>query len=135
MQNMLATAVIASALCVGCGDEGAMAGAEPAEGASALLLGKSGNTSLSGTATFSGGPGTVQLTVSINGAPAGTHGVHIHEKGDCSAPDAMSAGGHWNPAMVMHAAPGATAHLGDLGNVTIGADGKGTLTASQVCVR
>lgn len=131
MRNRLATALIAGALCAGCGDEGSMSGPEGGEGASAVLLGKSGNTSLSGTATFSGGPGNVQLTVTVSGAPAGMLGLHIHEKGDCSAPDAMSAGGHWNPAMVMHAAPGANAHLGDLGNITIGADGKGTLTASN----
>ena len=26
------------------------------------------------------------------------HGFHVHEKGDCSAPDAASAGAHFNPA-------------------------------------
>ena len=32
------------------------------------------------------------------------HGLHIHDKGDCSAPDAMSAGGHFNPGKAPWAA-------------------------------
>jgi Cu-Zn family superoxide dismutase len=60
------------------------------------------------------------------------HGVHIHETGDCSAPDAMSAGGHWNPMMAhMHGMPSATSHIGDLGNMTVAADGTGTLTVTK----
>ena len=70
----------------------------------------------------------VQVVVNVTGAPPGMHGLHIHETGDCSAPDAMSAGGHWNPTMHMHAAPGASAHLGDLGNITVADNGTGTLT-------
>jgi len=52
----------------------------------------------------------------------------VHEKGDCSAPDGASAGGHFNPAGNPHALPtGNPRHLGDLGNITISPDGKGTL--------
>jgi Cu-Zn family superoxide dismutase len=131
MRNMIAMAAFAAALSAGCGDEGSVSSADKAESASALVLAKAGNTTLAGMATFVGEAGKVQLTLNVTGAPAGVHGVHIHEKGDWSAPDAMSAGAHWNPAMTMHAAPGASAHLGDLGNMTIGADGKGTLTATN----
>lgn len=99
--------------------------------ASAMIAPKSGNTMLAGTATFSGAPGAISVTVSVTGAPPGDHGVHLHETGDCSAPDAMSAGGHWNPAMHMHGKPGPTSHIGDLGNITVGADGKGTLTLTN----
>jgi superoxide dismutase, Cu-Zn family len=99
--------------------------------AEAALMPKSGNTTLAGTAKFSGELGKVQATVSITGAPPGMHGLHIHETGDCSAPDAMSAGGHWNPTMQMHAAPGAPAHLGDLGNIAVSDAGSGTLTFSN----
>ncbi len=53
----------------------------------------------------------------------GVHGLHVHEKGDCSAPDALSAGGHYNPAGQPHGGPDGPHHLGDLGNVTAGADG------------
>lgn len=101
--------------------------------ASATIAPKSGNTTLAGTASFSGTPGAISITVSVTGAPPGEHGVHLHETGDCSAADAMSAGGHWNPAMAnMHGMPDATAHhIGDLGNLTVAADGTGTLTRTN----
>ncbi|HVZ34010.1 MAG TPA: superoxide dismutase family protein, partial [Polyangiaceae bacterium] len=55
-------------------------------------------------------------------------GIHVHEKGDCSAADGSSAGGHFNPAGAPHALPAnAPHHLGDWGNINVGADGKGTL--------
>jgi Cu-Zn family superoxide dismutase len=97
----------------------------------ATLAPKKGNTTLGGTAVFSGAKGSVSVKVDLTGAPAGMHGLHIHETGDCSAEDATSAGGHWNPGMQMHGAPGATSHLGDLGNITVAADGTGTLTATN----
>ena len=57
-------------------------------------------------------------------APNSIHGFHIHEKGDCSAADASSAGGHFNPAGVAHGSPEASPHhAGDLDNIT--ADAKG----------
>lgn len=70
----------------------------------------------------------VELTVENGGAP-GPHGAHFHEKGDCSAPDAKSAGDHFNPEKHEHALPAKDKrHLGDMGNIEIGKDGKGTLT-------
>ena len=69
-----------------------------------------------------------KVEVWIENATPGTHGLHIHEKGDCSAPDATSAGGHFNAAGNPHAGPtDAAHHNGDLGNIEIGADGKGHL--------
>ena len=54
----------------------------------------------------------------------GTHGFHIHEKGDCSAADFTSAGGHFNPTAQPHgrASQGAH-HLGDQDNLTANANG------------
>lgn len=73
--------------------------------------------------------GKTRVVVTISGATPGMHGLHIHEKGDCSAPDATSAGGHFNAAGNPHAAPtDAKRHNGDLGNIKIGSDGKGKLT-------
>jgi Cu-Zn family superoxide dismutase len=66
--------------------------------------------------------------VDIQKAPPGTHGLHLHEKGDCSAADATSAGGHFNPTSMPHAGPmDAQHHAGDLGNIEIKADGTGHL--------
>lgn len=89
---------------------------------------KSGSK-LNGSAMLMEVEGGVKVTLSVEGvAPGGDHGAHVHEKGDCSAPDGKSAGGHFNPGGHDHALPAtAKRHLGDLGNLTIGKDGKGSL--------
>jgi superoxide dismutase, Cu-Zn family len=88
---------------------------------------KSGSQ-LSGTATLTETADGVKVHVELDNVPPGEHGAHVHEKGDCSAPDGSSAGGHFNPASNPHALPDNTPrHLGDLGNVTISADGKGII--------
>jgi len=89
---------------------------------------KSGSK-LSGSAMLMEVEGGVKVTLSVEGvAPGGDHGAHVHEKGDCSSPDGKSAGGHFNPGGHDHALPAtAKRHLGDLGNLTIGKDGKGSL--------
>ena len=89
---------------------------------------KSGSK-LTGKATLTETDGGVKVTLSVEGvAPGGDHGAHVHEKGDCSSPDGKSAGGHFNPAGNEHALPTKEKrHLGDLGNLTIGKDGKGSL--------
>jgi superoxide dismutase, Cu-Zn family len=59
--------------------------------------------------------------------PGSKHGFHVHEKGDCSAPDGTSAGGHFNPTSQEHGnptVPGGMHHLGDI--VNIEADATGT---------
>ena len=96
--------------------------------AKATIEPKSGST-VTGTATFTEVEGGgVKVVVKIEKAPPGTHGLHIHEKGDCSAPDATSAGGHFNPTGMPHAGPmDKEHHAGDLGNIEIKADGTGTL--------
>lgn len=61
----------------------------------------------------------VRVVGTVTGlAPNSTHGIHIHENDDCSAPDASSAGGHFNPYEKHHGAPGSDTHIGDLGNIT-----------------
>ncbi len=67
----------------------------------------------------------VHVTGELGGfSPGSSHGFHIHEKGDCSAADASSAGGHFNPAGKPHgrAMQGAH-HAGDHDNIVAGADG------------
>jgi Cu-Zn family superoxide dismutase len=76
--------------------------------------------------------GQTRAEVWIANATPGTHGLHIHEKGDCSAPDAASAGGHFNAAGNPHAAPTDKAHHnGDFGNIEIGADGNGHMVITS----
>ena len=60
----------------------------------------------------------VTLKVTAAGLPAGTHGVHLHEKGMCEGPKFESAGAHWNPAGKQHGRDNPMgAHLGDLANM------------------
>lgn len=88
---------------------------------------KSGSQ-LAGTAKLTEASGGVQVELSLQNVAPGEHGAHVHETGDCSAPDASSAGSHFNPASTPHALPEASPrHLGDLGNISIGEDGTGTL--------
>jgi Cu-Zn family superoxide dismutase len=79
-----------------------------------------------GEVTFAQIEDGVLVVAEASGLSAGRHGFHIHETGDCSAPDASSAGGHYNPADTPHGAPGAPAserHVGDLGNIEASIDG------------
>jgi Cu-Zn family superoxide dismutase len=77
-----------------------------------------------GTVTFYEAAKGLRVVAHITGLTPGEHGFHVHEHGDCSAPDASSAGGHFNPTSVPHGAPGAEQHhIGDLGNVNADAEG------------
>ena len=58
----------------------------------------------------------------------GAHGLHIHERPDCSDIPGKSMGAHFAPDGRQHGLPGfAEHHLGDLGNLTIHGDGGGEL--------
>jgi superoxide dismutase, Cu-Zn family len=83
------------------------------------------NNNVMGTVMFAQVPDGVKITIALTGlAPDSTHGFHIHEKGDVSAPDLSSAGGHFNPAGHKHGGPqSAMSHAGDLGNITADANG------------
>jgi Cu-Zn family superoxide dismutase len=92
--------------------------------ATCKLESKSGSK-VTGTITFTKTGNDVQVTGEITGLTPGKHGFHLHEKGDCSAPDAASAGAHFNPGQHKHGGPTATErHEGDLGNVEADASGK-----------
>jgi Cu-Zn family superoxide dismutase len=88
-------------------------------GRAVAVLAPTGGNTARGTVTFERAAGGVRIMAQLEGLPAGDHGFHIHEFGDCSAADGASAGGHYNPAGAVHAGPEATArHVGDLGNLT-----------------
>ena len=69
--------------------------------------------------------GGVHLTGTVGGLPPNsTHGFHVHEKGDCSAADASSAGPHFNPFTTAHGkAETGAHHAGDMDNVVANAEG------------
>ena len=82
-----------------------------------------------GSARFFSLGGEVTVNASFTGLPAGVHAVHLHTTGDCSANDFTSAGGHLNPRGNEHGTQNPRgAHLGDLPNITIAADGSGTMS-------
>lgn len=69
---------------------------------------------------------SVKVVADLEGLTAGQkHAFHIHQFGDCTAPDAMSAGGHYNPEGHQHGFPDAeNRHAGDLGNIQADSSGK-----------
>lgn len=81
--------------------------------------------------------GGVHVMIAAKGMPPGGHGVHIHAVGRCDAPGFASAGSHWNPGATKHgtnAVSGSVSgrspgHAGDLPNLIVAADGRGTLDA------
>jgi Cu-Zn family superoxide dismutase len=135
---------VAAALLAGCGkrDEPATPAADtadtpatpvtpspadapaPAVTASATLAPTQGHTA-SGTLDIRTEGDALHISGRLQGlTPNGEFGFHIHEKGDCSAPDASSAGGHFNPANAPHGNPqGGTHHAGDMLNAKSDAEG------------
>ena len=107
-----------------------VSGAAMAAGAkaTATLVSRSGSK-VTGKVRFIQKGAKVSMKVVVNGLTPGTHAIHLHEKGDCSAPDATSAGGHWNPSSEDHGQWGhAPFHHGDIGNLVADAKGKAELT-------
>lgn len=96
--------------------------------AEATLEARSGST-VSGTVRFQAVGEKLRIEARIGGLTPGEHGFHIHEAGDCSAPDASSAKGHFNPAARAHGHHGGTErHAGDMPNLV--ADSRGDATVS-----
>ena len=95
--------------------------------ASATLQATEGN-SVAGTLEFTSVDGGVRVTGQVTGLQGGEHGFHVHENGDCSAPDASSAGGHFNPASTAHGRVGqGEHHAGDSDNISANAQGVATV--------
>lgn len=87
------------------------------------------NSKVTGTATFTDKKGKVTFVAKLTGLAPGIHAIHIHEKSDCSAADASSSGGHWNPTFKKHGKWGdGECHKGDIGNFIADKNGNGTIT-------
>jgi superoxide dismutase, Cu-Zn family len=92
--------------------------------ATATLQPTRGNFAL-GTATFTQQGDTVIVFADIRGLPpSGQAGFHVHEKGDCSSSDGMSAGGHYNPLKKNYGHETAERHVGDMPNLKADATGR-----------
>ena len=94
------------------------------------VLSPTQGSSVHGAVTFVRSGQVALMQVNMTGfKPNSTHGLHIHDSGDCTARDGSSAGGHFNPASAQHGGPNdASRHSGDLGNIT--ADSKGDIYAA-----
>jgi Cu-Zn family superoxide dismutase len=127
MRNMfLGCCVLAMTVAGGCMRQ------EPAETAAkeevvtkaiAVLHPTAGNQA-HGTVTFTREGLAMRVVAHVEGLAPGKHGFHVHQFGDCSAPDGTSAGGHFNPDNTAHGSPaGRPRHVGDLGNIEADASG------------
>jgi Cu-Zn family superoxide dismutase len=96
--------------------------------ATAALQPTKGNKTF-GEATFEQAGDKVRVIVFAQGLrPNAEHGIHIHEAGDCSSGDGMSAKGHFNPHGKPHGNPqSAERHAGDLPSLKAGKDGRAKL--------
>ncbi|GGC94665.1 superoxide dismutase [Cu-Zn] [Flavobacterium lutivivi] len=124
MKKIVFSSFIAIVLIIAC-----KSGSETKSNSLTINLEPKSGSTVSGTATFTEKNGTVTFTTKISGLKPGVHGIHIHEKADCSAADAASAGGHWNPTHTKHGKwTDAEHHKGDIGNITADEKGNATMT-------
>ena len=81
-----------------------------------------------GALTLTDAGGGISVSGTLRGLPPGEHGMHIHMVGRCDPPSFESAGGHWNPTTRQHGSENPQGpHLGDMPNVTVGADSTATV--------
>ena len=97
---------------------------DPEPEAVAQVAPTQGNT-VTGSLALTPSSEGVHITGAVQGLkPDAEFGFHIHEKGDCSAPDGSSAGAHFNPAQAQHGNPTSGAHhAGDMTNIRSNAEG------------
>lgn len=96
-----------------------------------VVMHAASNSNVEGEVIFTQKDNKVKMQGLFSGLnPGGKHAIHLHEKADCSAPDATSAGGHWNPTNQKHGkwedADGF--HQGDIGNLEVSKDGQASIT-------
>lgn len=95
--------------------------------AEAMLSGTVPDTTLEGKATFDVVDSKVKMVLDISVPKMANKSVavHLHEHGACGDMG-KDAHGHWNPTNQQHGKWGSGSfHLGDIGNVTLDANGKG----------
>ena len=131
LKSLFLMLISISVILIGCERASQQTGVltTPTPNQAIAVIGSTNDSGVTGTAVFTQNGDQITLIIEIQGATPGLHAVHIHEKGDCSAPDGKSAGGHWNPTDVAHGKWGeGEFHLGDIGNITVGEDGMGDIS-------
>lgn len=83
------------------------------------------NSATTGVLTFTRTADGIEVAGTVMGlTPGGEHGFHVHEWGDCRAPDGKSAGGHFNPGDFPHAHPEEEErHAGAMPNIVANDEG------------
>lgn len=115
--RLIAAAALAALSALGC--------ATPSGPRATAQLAPTAGSTTSGQVQFVQAGGRVRVQGEVRGLkPNAEHGFHVHEKGDCSSPDAMSAGGHFNPDGRAHGQHGmGLHHAGDLPSLRADAAG------------
>jgi len=122
--KLLAVLAGTAALVAGCGSLDLWGGGPKAV---VKLEPTKGNT-VSGTVTFQDEGEVTVMVAKVEGLKPGTeHGFHLHEKGDCSSGDGLSAGGHFNPTNQSHGSLHKEHHAGDLPPLKADASGRAQL--------
>ncbi|AZQ44149.1 superoxide dismutase family protein [Nonlabens ponticola] len=94
-------------------------------------MGSKSGSDVTGSIIFTEKGDEVEMVVELVGLEEGSHAIHLHQNGDCSADDASSAGGHWNPTSEDHGSWGDNQHhKGDIGNLQADAEGNASLVFS-----
>ncbi len=124
----LGTVLVAALACAESGSAvGQPAVPAPAITEAIAVINPASGSSVRGTVKFVQEGDAVKVVADLEGlTPGAQHGFHIHEFGDCSVPDATSAGSHYDAAGTKHHGKpeDALKHAGDLGNITADANGK-----------
>jgi len=96
--------------------------------ATAQLQPTQGNKT-AGTADFYQVGDKVRVVANVSGLVTGReHGFHVHDAGDCSSGDGMSAKGHFNPQGKPHGHPSSPErHAGDMPMLRADASGNAKL--------
>lgn len=125
-----ALAAMTMTALAGCDRASTRMGAPTPNGPSASAVLHDANGAEVGHAMATSVAGGVRFSADLHGLPPGTHGIHVHTVGLCDAPGFTTAGGHWNPTGMKHGSMNPQGpHEGDLPNLIVGQDGRGTVAA------
>ncbi|HZF95760.1 MAG TPA: superoxide dismutase family protein [Allosphingosinicella sp.] len=124
--DMAILAALAAGACSTAGRERAAVDAPPGPSATqADIRDPSGRTVARASVSQLGD--ALRVRIEATGLAPGIYGAHVHSAGRCDAPAFESAGPHWNPTGRQHGRDNpAGQHLGDLPNLMVGTDGRGS---------